>query len=189
MTCPADNTERKKTQPGRRTAACHTQPTTDNHAATPLMHESVPRVHTPSNRPRATEKRRGEGKGTIWCSARGSTAALAVGGDKRRSLWHSPGLHCGRQTRVGGAGGVPVVAMCLGGRRRRLVEWLGAEELNRSQHTQQLRPTRSIGRQHPHANLHADGARTGGSTFFGAGAGATGVCCCQMSMSCHCVFC
>ena len=29
--------------------------------------------------------------------------------------------------------------------------------------TQQLRPTRSIGRQHPHANHHTDGARAGGS--------------------------
>ena len=65
-----------------------------------------------------------------------------------------------------------MVAIRLGGRRRRLVEWLGVEELNRSQHTQQLRQTRSIGRQQPHANPHADGARAGGSTIFGAGAGA-----------------
>ena len=42
--------------------------------------------------------------------------------------------------------------------------------------TQQLPQTRSIGRLQPHANLHADGARAGGSTFFGAGAGAIGVC-------------
>ena len=145
---------------------------------------SYARVFREYTRPQTGRARRGRGGGRgrarfgVW---RGSTAVLAVGGDTRRSLWHSPGLHCGRQTNIGGAGGAPVVAIRLGGRRRRLVEWhgalgvawtLGVEELNRSQHTQQLRPTRSIGRQHPHANLHADGARAGGSTFFGAGAGA-----------------
>ena len=56
------------------------------------------------------------------------------------------------------------------------------EELNRSQHTQQLRQTRIIGRQQPHANLHADGARAGGTTFFGAGAGARS----GLLLSCHC---
>ena len=49
--------------------------------------------------------------------------------------------------------------------------WGGGTEQIPSTHTQ-LRPTRSIGRQHPHANLRADGARAGGSIFFGAGAGA-----------------
>ena len=101
---------------------------------------SYARVFRECTRPQTGRARRGRGGGRgrarfgVW---RGSTAALAVGGDTRRSLWHSPGLHCGRQIYIGGAGGVPVVAIRLGGRRRRLVEWLGVEELNRSQHTQQ----------------------------------------------------
>ena len=136
---------------------------------------SCARVFRECTRPQTGRARRGRGGGRgrarfgVW---HGSTAALAVGGDTRRSLWHSAGLHCDRQINIGVAGGVPVVAIRLGGRRRRLVEWLGVEELNRSQHTQQLRQTRSITPQQPHANPHADGARAGGSTIFGAGAGA-----------------
>ena len=98
------------------------------------------RVFRECKRPQTGRMRRGRGGGggeghDLVCGAWIDTAALAVGGDTRRSLWHSPGRHCGRQMNIGGAGGVPVVAIRLGGRRRRLVECLGVEEPNRSQHT------------------------------------------------------